>query len=184
MDSRNDTHFANLLIDINALPAAQEEDFQPIAQTYLRVSLISWGIFFFLLLITPPIIFFFIDSIKNDWLTYLLSIGGTLLLWTCNILWVKKAIANKKYILRERDIVYMTGLLWSKRITIPFSRIQHAEIKQGPIERKFKLHNLKVFTAGGSSADLSIPGLTKEKADKIKAFILSKVEEEEEHHEH
>lgn len=184
MDSRNDTLFENLLIDLDALPVVQEEDFQSIQPAYRKVILISWGIFYSILLIAPPIIFFFNESIKYDWMLYTISIGGILLLWISNIIWVNKAIKKKKYALREKDLIYTTGLIWSKRITIPFSRIQHAEVKQGPVARRFKLFTLKVFTAGGDSADLSIPGLDKEKADKIKAFILNKIEAEENHNEH
>lgn len=171
--------FENLPIDIAQLPSAEENDYQQISPAYKKASLIAWGIFFFILLIGPPIIIFFIEEIKGEWLYYAASILTALVLWALNILWVSKAIKKKKYVLRQRDLIYTTGLLWQKKITIPFNRIQHAEVKQGPIERLYKLHNLNVFTAGGSSSDLSIPGLTEEKATKLKEFILNEIENEE-----
>lgn len=76
--------------------------------------------------------------------------------------------------MREKDIIYTKGLLWQTRTSIPFNRIQHAEVKQGPIERMFSLHSLKVFTAGGDSSDLVIPGLEEENASRIKEYIMGK----------
>ncbi len=170
--------FENLAVNIDELPTLEEENFKNISPDYRKVSIIAWGVFYFLLLIGPPIAFTFSNEIKSEFIYYVISISSTLILWSINLIIIFKAFKKKKYLLRQRDLVYCKGLLWTKRTTIPFNRIQHAEVKQGPIERWFKLHNLKVFTAGGSSSDLSIPGLTENKAIKLKEFILNKIEDE------
>ena len=77
---------------------------------------------------------------------------------------------------REKDISYKSGLLFKKTTTIPFNRIQHLEIDQGPISRFFDLAVLSVFTAGNSSDDLKIRGLKQEDAAKIKEFISSQID--------
>jgi membrane protein YdbS with pleckstrin-like domain len=59
-----------------------------------------------------------------------------------------------------------------KQTILPYKRIQHVEIKQGPLFKAFKLFTLKVYTAGSASGDLSIAGLNKDDADKLKAQIL------------
>lgn len=170
--------FENLLINIDELPQLEQQDFSPIEKTYLKVTRIGFAIFFVILLIVPQIILFFNEEHRGDPIYHLAFGIPVLLLWGINFVLTGKAFAKKKYALREKDIVYLKGLIWSKRISIPFNRIQHAEVKQGPIERLYKLHNLKIFTAGGSSSDLSIPGLTEENALKLKNFILNKVEED------
>ena len=93
---------------------------------------------------------------------------------TITILGFKK----KQYALRQRDIIYTKGLIWSMRTTVPFNRIQHAELKQGPIERIYKINSLKLFTAGGQSSDLVIPGLPDKEALSMKDFVLKKTEED------
>jgi len=170
--------FENLVVDLNQLPQLQEEDFSGIELSYKKATVLSWGIFFLLLLIGGLVGVYFSADQGDGPQAYLIVTGSIVLLWVLNLIWVNKAFEKKKYSLRQKDLVYCKGLLWSKRTTIPFNRIQHAEVKQGPIERIFKLHNLKVFTAGGSTSDLSIPGLTEENANKLKAFILNKIEEE------
>jgi len=87
---------------------------------------------------------------------------------------------RKKYALREKDIIYQAGLFWRTFTILPFSRIQHVEVHQGPIDRIFDLGKLKVYTAGGSSSDLSISGLAIDKAHSIKHFILDKSTRDEE----
>ncbi|MBC8883129.1 hypothetical protein H9X57_06160 [Flavobacterium piscinae] len=39
----------------------------------------------------------------------------------------------------------------------------------------YQLTELQVYTAGGSSSDLHIPGLPKEEAERIKSFLLNKI---------
>jgi len=55
--------------------------------------------------------------------------------------------------------------------SIPFNRIQHTEVNQGPLGRMFDLARVQIFTAGGSSSDISIPGLKVEEAHQLKDHI-------------
>ena len=82
---------------------------------------------------------------------------------------------KKGYLLREQDVSYRSGLLFYKLTTIPFNRIQHVEVSQNIIEKGIGLSRVKVFTAGGSVSDLSIPGLLPDKAHQIESFLLAKV---------
>lgn len=83
---------------------------------------------------------------------------------------------KRKYAVREKDISYKKGLLYKSLTTVPFNRIQHVEIDQGPISRFFGLATLSVFTAGDSSDDLKIKGLLKEQSLQIKEFITNKID--------
>lgn len=83
--------------------------------------------------------------------------------------------SRRKYVLRDKDVTYKSGVLIKKITTVPFSRIQHVEISEAPISRIFKLASLNVFTAGDSSNDLVIKGIKKEEALKIKEFINQQI---------
>ena len=54
----------------------------------------------------------------------------------------------------------------------PITRIQHIELKRGPIERKVGLARLQVFSAGGEMHTFEIPGLPLETAQQLRQFIL------------
>jgi membrane protein YdbS with pleckstrin-like domain len=76
--------------------------------------------------------------------------------------------------LRQKDIAYRSGLYWRNIVVLAFNRIQHVEVSSGPLQRKFGLATLKFFTAGGSSVDLKVDGLERDRAERIRAFVLSK----------
>jgi uncharacterized protein len=82
------------------------------------------------------------------------------------------------FAIREKDLVFKRGVLTMKTTIIPFNRIQHVAINQGLIMRWLDLSNLKIYTAGGSTSDLSINGLTSTLAESIKSFVTNKVSDE------
>lgn len=166
--------FQNLSVNPDDLPSVKAANFHGIEKSYLRVLLISSGLFFLIALIGTSCLIYFNDDIEGTMKAYLISLGSIFLLWILNIIITIKAFPKKQYAIRERDIIYTKGLLWWERTSIPFNRIQHAELKQGPVDRIFKLHSLKIFTAGGQSSDLVIPGLEEETAQRLKEFVLGK----------
>ena len=171
--------FFNEQVDLAELPSLENIYYTPLEKSYLRVLYISmviwnlflWALFIIFLILKPFEAPFYINYI----ITGLLSL---------NFIWssiaIIKGFAFKGFALREKDIIYRTGWL-KRRITIaPFNRVQHVGIDQGPIERYVKLSKLKIFTAGGSTSDLTIPGLTLSSAQKLKAYIVDKASDEEE----
>lgn len=79
---------------------------------------------------------------------------------------------KKSYALREHDLSYSSGLVFRQCVTQPITRIQHIELKRGPIERKVGLATLEVFSAGGALHTFEIPGLKLATAQQIRQFIL------------
>jgi len=78
----------------------------------------------------------------------------------------------KQFALREHDISYSSGIFFRKMITQPVVRVQHIELKQGPLERKTALARLQLFSAGGAMHTFEIPGLQLEQAQQIRQFVL------------
>ena len=53
------------------------------------------------------------------------------------------------------------GVFWKHRIAIPWARMQHADLSQGPLERMFSLSSLTIHTAGTKNASVEIGGLNR-----------------------
>jgi membrane protein YdbS with pleckstrin-like domain len=87
---------------------------------------------------------------------------------------------KKQFVIREHDISYKKGLFWKSHITIPYNRVQHCEVNQGPIDRFYKIAKIKIYTAGGSTSDVTIPGLNPARAERIKGFVLKQIAHDEE----
>lgn len=165
--------FINEQIDIKDLPAVEALVFQPLERRYLNVLIISRVI---LILLLIGVFVAGIISLGSFVPNFVLYVGGILffLLMILSLVSAFKGYYNKSYALRQRDIVYKTGWLWKDLTTVPFNRVQHVSIDQGPVERNFTLAKLKIYTAGGSSSDLTIPGLHPETAETLKEFITKK----------
>lgn len=65
-----------------------------------------------------------------------------------------------RYGVRGHDLLVQSGVLYRRWSSVPLSRIQHVDTRQGPLERLFGVQSLLVFTAAGVSADGVIPALT------------------------
>ena len=93
--------------------------------------------------------------------------------------WPMIDVPRRGYAVRDKDIVYRHGVVWRSVKVVPFNRVQHATTGSGPVERKFGLAKLTVFTAGGSGGDLRIAGLGQELAERLRAAIVGKLGGEE-----
>ena len=166
--------FQNL--EVTSLPDITKIEFIKIDKSYFKVIFINFLLVFFPLLVGLILLhqFAFSDEIKE----YITFIYAFFVIVFCFIfVYLKLGFSKRKYAIREKDISYASGLFVKKTTTVPFSRIQHVETDEKPISRIFGLASLSVFTAGDSSDDLVIKGITKETALKIKEFISSKINE-------
>jgi uncharacterized protein len=99
-------------------------------------------------------------------------------LWLVPLLGALRAVycwqadKHKHFALREHDISYSSGIFFRKIITQPVVRVQHIELKQGPLERKASLARLQLFSAGGAMHTFEIPGLRLTQAQQIRQFVL------------
>lgn len=70
-----------------------------------------------------------------------------------------------RYELSEDYLDIARGIIWKKRIIIPFIRVQNTDTRQGPILRAFGLSSVTVSTAAGAH---EIPGLAVDTAEKVR----------------
>lgn len=89
--------------------------------------------------------------------------------------WPLISVPRKGYAVRAKDILYKSGVFWHTVTAVPFNRIQHVEKSSTPLERRFGIATLQLFTAGGTGGDLKIHGLSADTAEKLRFFILEKV---------
>ena len=164
--------FVNLQINLSELPVADELVMEPMAESYVREVKTQLLIIFLLILIASVIPFLLTQIIL------LLAVPAFVLLLAIVIsrLVIRKAQV-RGVSLREFDVAYRSGLFWRKTVIVAFSRVQHVEVSSGPLQRKYGLASVKFFTAGGSSVDLKVDGLSTERAEQMRAFIADKIDE-------
>lgn len=71
------------------------------------------------------------------------------------------------------------GYMFYRDTVVPFGRIQHIDVDQGPIDRRYDLATLTVHTAGNHNSTVALPGLTHadalEMREQIRAAIRADV---------
>jgi membrane protein YdbS with pleckstrin-like domain len=55
---------------------------------------------------------------------------------------------------------------------IPLTRLQHVDLSRGPLERRFGVASLEVFTAGTQSASHEIPHLQSETGFQLREDLV------------
>ena len=64
------------------------------------------------------------------------------------------------------------GVLWRTEIDVPRVRVQHTDVVQGPLERRFGLARLVVHTAGTVDATVELPGLELTTARAVRGHLV------------
>jgi membrane protein YdbS with pleckstrin-like domain len=72
-----------------------------------------------------------------------------------------------RYQVQEDSLFLDRGVVTRTKTVVPYVRIQHVDASRGPVERALGLSTAVVYTAGSRGADVSIPGLTPERADEL-----------------
>jgi hypothetical protein len=94
---------------------------------------------------------------------YLAIFGIWLLLLSSFLLlayrWPAARHRHLRYLVEEDGLCIRRGVFWRKAIWIPITRVQHTDVSQGPMQRKFGLGTLTVHTAGTAGASISLVGL-------------------------
>ncbi len=79
----------------------------------------------------------------------------------------------------EEDELHIQHGLWTRvRTIVPFGRVQHIDLAQGPIERQFGVATLILHTAGTRNSEVVLPGLEPAEAGRIRDLIRSKIRQD------
>ena len=70
------------------------------------------------------------------------------------------------------------GLIFRSDTVVPFGRVQHIDVHQGPIERAYGLGTLVLHTAGNHNSSVSLPGLGHNDALAMREEIRAHVKRE------
>ena len=65
------------------------------------------------------------------------------------------------YRVDEHGVEIRRGVVFRRLIAVPRSRLQHTDISEGPIERRYGLATLVLHTAGSANSSISLRGLAR-----------------------
>ena len=114
-----------------------------------------------------------------DWLAPgIASAAAALLLAVWTIVIPRRRYRSWGYRLDEDELHIKSGLWVRSHTIVPFGRVQHIDVSQGPLERRFGVGMLILHTAGTRNSAVALPGLAFEEAGRLRDVIRSKIRQD------
>ncbi|ATW03211.1 PH domain-containing protein [Sphingorhabdus sp. YGSMI21] len=82
------------------------------------------------------------------------------------------------YDMGDEQLRVLRGFLWRTDTIVPFNRIQHIDVAQGPLQRFFGLSTLIVHTAGTHNSIVTLPGLATADAEDMRETIKDHIRQD------
>lgn len=73
-----------------------------------------------------------------------------------------------RFELRDDALYIERGVFTRVKTVVPYVRVQHVDSRRSPLERTVGLATVVVYTAGSRSADVAIPGLGPDRAERLR----------------
>jgi membrane protein YdbS with pleckstrin-like domain len=93
------------------------------------------------------------------------------LLWS-TIVWPGIEHRHRSWRLTDVGLEVRHGVWWKHMQAIPWARVQHADVSQGPLQRMYSVGTLTVHTAGTSNSSVNLAGLSHEVAIELRDEII------------
>jgi len=123
---------------------------------FVIIALVLLGLF----LLTPMKLILFGFLNLGIWLFYVLL-----------FIYIGAYYRHFGYAMNDHGLYINRGVFWRKKIVVPRNRVQHTDVTQGPLERKFELSELVVHTAGTRNASVRLPGILFDDAEILRESL-------------
>ncbi len=174
MNQYEETEFSNPSVVPEDLPDYGDVEFESLAPSFRRYTLVSTLTFAIPVVVAALVVWALPFIPLPGWKILLIAIGLLIPLLLVGIYrWVDAGYRG--WALRQHDIIARSGVLWRSITALPVARIQHVETTHGPLERAHRLARLKLYTAGGLTADLVVIGLGRDAADQLREYLVEQI---------
>lgn len=148
----------------------QEAAFSPLPPAALHCQRLAWLLFFVVaaLLVCVPAV-----PVPAGGLRTFLFYGAAgcvplylLFFWLCGLSYRRCSFA-----LTAQALVIRRGICFRRETVVPRARVQYADVRQGPLGRRFDLATLVVVTAGSRLASVQLADVTLAAAQAMRAAL-------------
>lgn len=122
-----------------------------------------------------------LEAVSRDqgWLSQGAIAGPVLLIALALIIRIPmRRYSARGYQMSADRLRVVRGVLFRSDTVVPFSRVQHIDVNQGPLERFFGIATLTLHTAGNHNASVALPGLGEPLAREMREDIRAHIRRE------
>ncbi len=149
----------------------------PRARTmFLLTHVAGWGA-----LAIPALVL--VDRLLRwPWPALPVTIAALVLLPAWGLWLALRRYRHTRWLLDDTGFGYRRGRMWQVETRVPRTRVQHVDLKHGPLERRFRLATLVVHTAGTRDSAVAVAGLDAEEAARLRDQLARQVDDDDDAH--
>jgi membrane protein YdbS with pleckstrin-like domain len=83
-----------------------------------------------------------------------------------------------RWLLDADGLAVARGNWWRRETRVPASRVQHIDLKHGPLERRWRLSTVVVHTAGSKMGAVSLSGLDADDAEGLRDRLARQADDD------
>ena len=145
-------------------------EWRRVSPKYVVVDLIGAAIFAAVVIGAAIVLAVLFDDTWPWWV-----MSGLLVLVLLGALFTPRRIRAIGYQLRQDDLLFRRGIMWTRIVAVPYGRMQLIDINRGPVARAFGLAELKFVTASAATA-IVLPGLPEDEAERLRDHLVTVAE--------
>lgn len=89
-----------------------------------------------------------------------------------------RQFGHVRWTLDESGLSIRRGRLWQRETRVPATRVQHLDLKRGPLQRSLALATLIVHTAGTRHSAVTVPNLDEHDAERLRERLSRQIDDE------
>ena len=167
----------NKQMNPESIDRIEHSTYTPLEKKYLKVQFVKVALVY-LGLMAVSLFLLCAEGFAYRYAATIIVECGLLVASVVNLLILPKAYNYKGFVIREHDITFRSGIIFPSVITVPFCKIQQVSVCQNPVTRLFGLYSVDLVNGAQLLATIRIPGLTEERADKVKALVIESIKNE------
>ena len=89
-----------------------------------------------------------------------------------------KRYRHTTWLLDEDGFSLRRGRLWRTETRVPDTRVQHLDLKRGPLQRRYRLATLVIHTAGTKDSAVTVSGLDVADAERLRDRLARQLDDD------
>lgn len=161
-------------------PWRPDSEFRRIDPNYVPAE--SIGSWIFTAIVATAAIFFLALALLLNWFEPLIFslLAAAAVALVALLIWLTIKLPrweyeHIQYAVGELGVEIHRGIFWRHVINVPRSRVQHTDVTQGPLARRFGIATLHVYTAGTQNNEVNLEGLAYQDALRIRSYLVGEV---------
>lgn len=151
----------------------QDKSLDPASVTVARIVTVIWMTILAMPLVVLAIGLLMMTGLGlGTWMVIAVGAVAYAALVAWSLYWPAVRYRHASYRVAESGMWIRRGAIWRSEMSVPKSRVQHTDVSQGPLQRRFDLATLVLHTAGTQHAAVSLSGLSHEAALQIRDYLI------------